>query len=203
MAANLGGLIVLIACFGFARSQTITVSPASPITGQNCIPFGDTVAYGFSGFVYNNIPAFKITPGDKISFDLGLADTTIADICRAIYFSVPTTALPACNTGPLTLAGWTLVAAMQCTGGQGDSIVGNWDITFTTTANFNFLGGQLVIGVMSDGTTYTDGSCTQVRLFSLHFSHSFSCALAHIHAHIHIHIHLHIPTHLVLVLNDT
>lgn len=75
--------------------------------------------------------------------------------------TVPSSPLPTCNTASFTVPGWTLVASMQCVG-MGDSVVGNWDITFTATANFNFDGGQLVIGVLNDGNPFTDSSCVQV-----------------------------------------
>lgn len=156
--------IVVVACLAVPTLTSLTISPASPTTNNNCIPFGMTTGYGYAGFVYNNIPAFRLAPGDQIAFDLGLPDTT--QICRAIYMTTPSTFLPNCNLATFNVPGWSLVASMQCVG-FGDSVVGNWDITFTATAHFNFDGGQLVIGVLTDGNPFVDSSCVQVRVCCL------------------------------------
>lgn len=61
------------------------VTPASPGVIGNCIPFGDNDHFGFTGFIYRNVPAFTVKRGSKIAFDLGRENDV--DVRRNIYFA--------------------------------------------------------------------------------------------------------------------
>lgn len=50
---------------------------------------------------------------------------------------------------------------MQCAS-MGDAARGNYELQFTATASFSFPGGQLTIGISSQGTPVSDLSCSQV-----------------------------------------
>jgi hypothetical protein len=87
-------------------ATTITVFPADPPNTGNCYPFGIGVAWTpFAGFVYKNIPAFELRPGDTLAFDtnavnnvdvqleIALSRTTANgnDILAAPYFTTVVT----------------------------------------------------------------------------------------------------------------
>jgi hypothetical protein len=49
--------------------DSIDIIPASPTHVSNCIPFGNNTGYGFSGFIYRDVPPFTLQPGLKFAFD--------------------------------------------------------------------------------------------------------------------------------------
>lgn len=141
-------------------STTYVTAQGGATSAGNCIPFGETQTFGpFEGMVYNNIPAFTLNANDIIAFDASA--TNDVPICRSIYFATPTSTLPACNSGGFSVYGWTLVASMQCVG-TGDGTVGNFDLQFIASAAYSFPGGQLVIGISTVGSAYSDSTCTGV-----------------------------------------
>ena len=111
------------------------------------------------GFSYNYVPAFSLNVGDTIAFDTG--NVNDVNICRSIYFSQPTYALPGCSTSTYNVNTWTPVTGLQCVG-YGDSTIGNYDLSFNVTTAFSFAGGYLSIGFSAAGAQ-VDLTCTQVR----------------------------------------
>jgi hypothetical protein len=130
----------------------------------NCIPFGDNVSYQFTGFIYRNVPAFQMEAGDQFAFDLGALNDV--DVKRNIYFAVAN-ANPAAGGGTQNIRalGWTKVASESQTPltPRGDTIKGNYELTYTAEAPFTFPGGGFIVGF--GGTppgTYVDTGCHQV-----------------------------------------
>ena len=74
------------------RAQATTIAIEGNSTSMNnCIPFGanhnrpsSTTSY-YAGWVYQNVPAFNLQPGDTIAFDLGAQNdfTIVADVALA------------------------------------------------------------------------------------------------------------------------
>lgn len=132
---------------------TITIQPGEPSVGAG-YPFGalDSSLTGFGGFIYRNIPAFTLNPGDKIRFDMG--DLNDVDIRRNIYFA-QANINPAPWSGfsqGVTPLSWVQVIdeSQIPLNSLGDSIIGNFELTYTATASFTFTGGGFIIGF---GTT--------------------------------------------------
>ncbi len=148
-----------------AWGQDINIVPTSPTAVQNCIPFGNNTSYGFTGFVYRNIPAFELRPGDRISFDLGSLNDV--DIRRNIYFAQA-------NTNPVTYAGgsqgvralsWIKVVneSQVPLNPRGNTVMGDYELTYTAEFPFSFLGGGFIIGFgATPPGTYSDFNCEQV-----------------------------------------
>lgn len=139
----------------------VNVVPAEPTAG-NCVPFGNNVDFGFSGFIYRNIPAFKLQPGTVIAFDLG--GTNDVDVRRDIYFSAADHN-PAPGNGNVRATGWTkIVSDTQVPSSpRGNTIVGDYELRYRSEGSFSFGGGGLVIGFgASPPSSYRDGGCEQV-----------------------------------------
>ncbi len=151
-------------------SAVISIVPTGPTELSNCIPFGDNVSFGFTGFMYRNVPAFSVAPGSQISFDLG--DLNDIALRRNIYFSVANM-----NPGPPVISGGNLVPqGVQALGwtqvvseaqvplnSMGNTIAGDYELTYTVEAPFNFPGGGLIVGFAgSPPATYPDSNCEQV-----------------------------------------
>jgi hypothetical protein len=151
-------------------NSTISIIPAGPTGVSNCIPFGDNTDYGFTGFMYRNVPPFSVTPGSQISFDLGNQNDQA--IRRNIYFAVANM-----NPGPpvvigidlasqgISALGWTQVVsdAQVPTNPTGNFVMGDYELTYTVEAAFNFPGGGLIVGFAgSPPAGYPDNTCDQV-----------------------------------------
>jgi hypothetical protein len=145
-------------------SVPITPANSANLAVGNCIPFGDNVTYQFTGFIYRNVPAFQLRAGDKFAFDLGFPNDV--DVRRNIYFAVA-------NTNPVAggasqnirALAWTKVVSDSQVplNPRGDTIRGNYELTYTSDAPFNFPGGGFIVAF--GGTppgTYVDSGCTQV-----------------------------------------
>jgi hypothetical protein len=162
---------------GSASSQpahgtlVVRILPKSPVEVGNCIPFGNNVDYGFTGFIYRNVHPFTLKVGDRIAFDLGnLNDVAVK---RNIYFAVANK-----NPDPAQVEGgnvvsqgvaattWIhMVSDAQTPGGKpkGDTVVGDYELRYRAESAFSFPGGGLIVGV---GATppgqYADSGCDQV-----------------------------------------
>jgi hypothetical protein len=145
-------------------THLVEVVPRGPLTVGNCIPFGDNVSYGFTGFIYRNVPAFTVRPGDRLRFDLGRPNNM--DTRRTIF-------LAAANKNPGAASGsqdvrateWTQVVSSTQTplNPRGNSVLGDFELTYTVEQEFTFGGGGLVIGFRgTPQETYLDGGCDQV-----------------------------------------
>jgi hypothetical protein len=142
----------------------ISITPASPTTVDNCIPFGDNTEFGFTGFIYRNVPGFSINPGAKLKFDLG--NTNDLDIRRNIYIAQANLnpAAGGASQGVQAL-GWTkIVSDSQIpTNPRGNTTVGDYELTYTIEASFSFSGGGLILGFGgSPPGSFADSTCDPV-----------------------------------------
>ena len=152
-----GGLLVggqaAIASAGAA--QTVNVAPASPTSIDNCFPFGQGVVWPYMGFVYKNVPAFQLKAGDSLAFDLGVMND--ADVHLDIELAATTT-----NGGDVPQAFTKVVNNTQTPANpRGDTTSGNFELSFTAQAPFNFAGGGLIMRFSNPSAAYaTDTTCT-------------------------------------------
>lgn len=131
---------------------------------SNAIPFGNNTLFGFTGFMYRNVPAFTLEAGRKFAFDLGA--TSGEDIRRDIYFSVANI-----NPGPWTgvsqgvkATTWVQVASTaQIPTSRGNGVCGDFELEYTAETTFNFSGGGLLVGFAgSPPAAFPDSSFDQV-----------------------------------------
>ena len=67
---------------GSASSQpahgtlVVRILPKSPVEVGNCIPFGNNVDYGFTGFIYRNVHPFTLKVGDGSRSTWGTSTTS-------------------------------------------------------------------------------------------------------------------------------
>ena len=134
---------------GFAPGS-LALLPATPRLTGNCIPFGQNFDYRFTGFLYRNVPAFHMRRGDRIRFDLGRVSSNV--VRRNIYFS-RTNVNPQIPFGRLTPSfvkalGWTQVVsdAQIPENPRGNTIIDDYELTFTAEHDFEFPGGGLAVG---------------------------------------------------------
>lgn len=149
---------------------SIDIVPASPTTVGNCIPFGTNTLFGFTGFIYRNVPAFSLGPGSKIAFDLGALNDV--DVRRNIYFATantnPAPAPAMFNVVPqgiFAASGWTRVVSDAQTpeNPRGNTVSGDYELRYAVEAPFTFPGGGLLVGFGgSPPGAYADFGCEQV-----------------------------------------
>jgi hypothetical protein len=133
----------------------------------NVVPFGNNVQFGFSGFIYRNVPAFSLEVGDVIAFDLRGSDSV--EIRRTIFFATANKNPAACDFDPFTAnagfqgiaasSGWTQVVseAQIPQNPFGDDVLGNFELRYTAEAPFAFPGGGLLVGFQgSPPATFSD-----------------------------------------------
>ncbi len=130
------------------------VTPASPGVIGNCIPFGDNDHFGFTGFIYRNVPAFTVKRGSKIAFDLG-RENDVA-VRRNIYFATanvnPAVAviddINVASQGIFAASGWTQVVSdtQGPLNPRGDTVANDYELICTVEGRFTFPGGGLVVG---------------------------------------------------------
>src|SRR5687768_3406530 len=156
---------------------SVAVEPQSATLVNNCIPFGSNIVLGFTGFIYRNVPAFTLSPGDKIAFDLGRLNGQ--DTRRDIYFSAAST-----NPARAVVSGSNLVSqnvrALQWVkvaseteiplNPRGNTIVGDYELEYTAITSFSFGGGGFMIGfAAAPPATIVDGGCEQVLVHTTGF----------------------------------
>jgi hypothetical protein len=140
-------------------AQTLTVAPDSPLTPGNCFPFGNGDQWlPFLGYVYKDVPAFQLKTGDSLAFDLGAMNEV--DIQVEIALAATTTNGSDAPSQPFT----TVVTNTQTPANpRGDTTPGNFELTFTAQAPFNFPGGGLIIRFTNPSASYAaDATCTPV-----------------------------------------
>ena len=152
-----------------AGSQ-VRLAPKDPTSVSNCIPFGNDTDYGFTGFIYRNVPAFNLERGDKIAFDLGATNDVVTR--REIYLS-------AANKNPdeaqldgdnvvsqgITATEWVKVSSEDHAPhpGRGNEVTGDYDLRYRVESDFSFPGGGLIIGFdSSPPADFADYGCEQV-----------------------------------------
>ncbi|MDP2309564.1 MAG: putative metal-binding motif-containing protein [Pseudomonadota bacterium] len=149
-----------------AHAGVIALESASPSGPGNSIPFGGVsadcnVSDDYQGFVYKNVPAFDLLPGDTLAFDLGAENDATIELDIALAAAV--------SNGSLEqeASGFTDVV----TGGvpsdpDGNDIEGDFELVFTVEAPFSFAGGGLLIRFHSAGSYAEDTTCTQVLMYA-------------------------------------
>ena len=121
-------------------------------------PFGSSGSsyWGtYAGFVYANVPAFTAKAGDTVSFDLGLAND------YTLYFDIAFSDTTV--NGGSVQSGFTTVCTDCTAGTPGNSVTGDYELTFTLDTAFTHAYGGLIIRFADGASTPTDSSCTQVR----------------------------------------
>jgi Zn-dependent metalloprotease/subtilisin family serine protease len=153
---------------GAGSGTNVAIIPTSATSIGNCIPFGGNTEYGFTGFIYRDVPAFVLVPGDRLRFDLGF--TNNVEVRRNIYIA-------AANLNPVAGGGTQNVQAQSWlkivsdtqvpTNPRGNTIVGDYELTYTAESAFSFSGGGLIIafGAAPPGS-YSDPGCDQVLIYT-------------------------------------
>jgi hypothetical protein len=163
----LATLVFLAMHAPMARSElapfagAVNVVPSSPKVG-NCVPFANNVDFGFSGFIYRNVPAFTIQQGVLIAFDL--SGTNDVDVRRDIYLS-HTDVNPVPGNGNVRAVAWTKVVsdAQVPENPRGNTTVGDYELRYRAEQAFTFAGGGLAVGFGgSPPGAYRDTGCEQV-----------------------------------------
>jgi hypothetical protein len=164
----LAGVVALFACSvlawppvgSAAGPKTITIAAASPEV-DNCWPFG-TVQGGGDwrpnfAFVYANIPAFALKPGDNLAFDNG-GEANDFDVQVDVALAPTTVNGGDVNAGPFT----TVVNNTQTPANpRSNMIQGDFELSFVAEAPFSFPGGGLIIRISNPSPAYTmDTTCT-------------------------------------------
>ena len=148
---------------------SLDITPASPTVVSNCIPFGNNTNFGFTGFIYRNVPAFNLLPGTQFAFDLGSQNDV--DIRRNIFFATANkNPAPPVNQDPsqgiFAASGWTqVVSDNQVPQGdpRGNFVKDDYELVYTAEAPFSFPGGGLIVGFgASPPGAFADGGCEQV-----------------------------------------
>jgi len=111
----------------------------------------------YAGFVYKDIPSFRLKTGDVLGFDLGVMND--ADVQLQIDL-----AATASNGSDVPLLPFTTVVTntQVPTNPRGDTTVGNYELRFRTQAPFTFPGGGLIIRFSNPSAGYAmDNTCTK------------------------------------------
>ena len=145
-----------------AFEGAVALVPQTPRGVGNCIPFANNTSFGFSGFIYRDVPSFRLEPGTRFAFDLGGVNDR--DVRRNISFAVGSRN-PSPGNGGVRALGWTQVVsdAQLPLNPRGNTIVGDYELEYTSEASFDFPGGGLVVGFgASPPGAYADTGCEQV-----------------------------------------
>ena len=137
------------AAIGVAQgASTVNVNPAGPNSDPNEFPFGRADVWPQMGFVYQNVPAFNLKTGDTIAFDLGAQNNV--DIQLQISMAATTV-----NGGDIPGPYTTVVNNTQVPlNPRGNTVMGDYELQFTSQAPFNFGGGGLIIRFSSPGGAF-------------------------------------------------
>ncbi|RJG01994.1 PEP-CTERM sorting domain-containing protein [Noviherbaspirillum sedimenti] len=144
-----------------AQAAVITVQGTNSFGPVNCIPFGCPAFYDpHMGFIYKNLPAFTLNPGDILAYDLGQAN----DLPLSFTISLAATTN---NGGTIAASPFTTIATNSTPAvPTGDNIPYNYELAFTITNSFNFSGGGLIVDFLPTGLSTTDATGDQVLMVS-------------------------------------
>jgi hypothetical protein len=151
--------IGLVAIASAQASSTVAVTPTSPTIGIQSAPFGESDVWAaYMVWAYKNVPAFNLKTGDTVGFDL--TEQNDVDIQLQIAMAPTTTNGGDVNSGPFTqIVPNTQIPANP----RGNSTSGDYELTFTAQAPFNFPGGGLLIRFGNPaGAFATDSNATGV-----------------------------------------
>jgi hypothetical protein len=149
--AALLAIVIGQSAIGSAQAaSTVTVNPTSPTNTPYNAPFGQSVTWGaYMAWVYKDIPAFSMKPGDTVGFDLTAQNDVDIQLDIAM---APTTS----NGGSTNSAPFTLVVpnSQVPSNPRGNTTPGDYELGFTATAPFNFSGGGLLIRFSNPGGAF-------------------------------------------------
>ncbi len=113
-------------------------------------PFGESQSWdAYMVWVYKNVPAFGLKPGDTVAFDLSAQNDV--DIQLEIALAPATTNGGNQNATPFT----QIVPNTQTPANpRGNATFGDYELTFTAIAPFNFSGGGLLIRFGNPGGAF-------------------------------------------------
>jgi hypothetical protein len=139
----------------------LTVAPAAPTPGGSCFPFGIGASAGagwgpFYALFYQNIPAFRVDPGDPLAFDLTAANEVTPQMEIAI-------ARATTNPGDVPAEPFTrLVSNTQSPANpNGNAVVGDFELTYRVESPYSFPGGGLIIRFANPSPAFdADATCT-------------------------------------------
>jgi hypothetical protein len=155
-----GVIALVVAAFALVAGQaaigsaqaasTVTVTPTSPTLTPYTSPFGESQSWAaYMVWVYKNVPAFALKPGDTVAFDLSAQNDV--DIQLEIAMAAATTNGGNQNATPFT----QIIPNTQTPSNpRGNTTFGDYELTFTATAPFNFSGGGLLIRFGSPGGAF-------------------------------------------------
>lgn len=149
----------LVAVASTEAASTVAVTPTSPTMGIQTAPFGASDVWpAYMAWAYKNVPAFDLKAGDTVAFDL--SEQNDVDIQLQIAMAPTTTNGGDVNSGPFTqIVPNTQVPANP----RGNSTFGDYELTFTAQAPFNFPGGGLLIRFgNAAGAFATDSNLTGI-----------------------------------------
>ena len=146
--------IGLVAVASVQAASTVTVTPTSPTMGIQVAPFGASDVWAaYIAWAYKNVPAFNLKAGDTVAFDL--SEQNDVDIQLQIAMAPTTTNGGDVNSGPFTqIVPNTQIPANP----RGNSTFGDYELTFTAQAPFNFPGGGLLIRFGNPGGAFASDS---------------------------------------------
>ena len=116
-------------------------------------------------FVYRNVEAFKLTPGDTIAFDLQVPGKADLGFHPQLDIALAHASDPLNPFKPDQLGGasdFTTVANGAIAASPGNQTAGDYDLAFTVDKPFSFPGGGLIIRVSNPQGTLavkTDSDC--------------------------------------------
>jgi OOP family OmpA-OmpF porin len=141
---------------GRTSADVITIDDGGR-QGTTSIPFTCTIGseeplwLPSMGFVYRNVEAFELSPGDTIAFDLqmGAQDPPDLGFLPQLDIALAHASDPLNPFKPDELPGsdFTVVAHAAIAASPGNLIAGDYDLVFTVDAPFSFPGGGLIIRV--------------------------------------------------------
>jgi outer membrane protein OmpA-like peptidoglycan-associated protein len=121
------------------------------------------------GFVYRNVEAFDLVPGDTIAFDLQMRAADPADLGFLPQLDIALAHAPDPQNPfkPDDLPGsdFTIVAHAGVAASPGNRVIGDYELAFAVDTPFHFSGGGLIIRVTNPRgvlATRTDQQCLPV-----------------------------------------
>ena len=142
--------IGLVAVASVQAASTVTVTPTSPTMGVQVAPFGASDVWAaYIAWAYKNVPSFSLQPGSTVSFDLSSLNNV--DIQLQIDMAAATVNGGDQNAGSFTqVVPNTQVPANP----RGNTVTGDYELTFTASAPFSFAGGGLLIRFGNPGGAF-------------------------------------------------
>jgi hypothetical protein len=114
----------------------------------------------YFGFVYQNLPAFVLSPGDTVAFDTG----ALNDI--ALSFDIAFAAATSNGSREQNAAGFQTIASGSPAAPFGDTVQGNYELAFSVASPFAFNGGGLIIRFLPTGASVDDRTSQQNLVYS-------------------------------------